>query len=143
MSAKSATAGISVTSKPRLLTQMERPELKEGVRELNGVLAEAVGPRTDNRRRATVAWDGRASCPERANRGDEENDRGAGTDRRAYQTRDKPRRPNLAKHQTKRDRTQVSERRTHQTEVCNVRHGSPRTAVVLRITYQAVSLRTA
>jgi len=123
-----------------------KPELKEGEREVDGVPAEAVGPRTDDRRRRSVAWDGRASCPEGANCGEEEKDRqegDAGADWRAEYRRDKPHRPNSVKHQTECDRAQVNERWTHQTDVCDVRRGSTRTAVVLRITCHAVSQRAA
>ena len=45
------------------------------------------------------------------------------------------------KYQAEGDRAKVDERRTDQPEVCDVPGGSSETALVLRVTYHAVSLR--
>src|SRR5439155_16513062 len=75
-------------------------ELKKREGEIDGIPAEAVGPRTDDRCRGAVAWDGRASCPEGANRGDEKRDgqdRNDGAHRRADRRRDERCRPKKMK----------------------------------------------
>jgi len=117
-------------------------ELNKGEGEIDGIPAVAVGPCADDRCRGAVAWDGRASRPERANCGDEKGDgqdRNDGAHWPADRRRDEPYRPKEMKHQADCDRAQVDERRTNQPKVCDVRPGSSETAVISRIVYQAVS----
>src|SRR4030088_390334 len=90
-------------------------ELKKRECEIDGVPAEAVGSLADDRCGRAVARDGRVSCPQRANCGDEKGDgrtcapapRG-----RADEGGAEPFRPKKMKHQAECDRAHVDERRT-------------------------------
>src|SRR5262245_60501323 len=76
-------------------------ELKKREGEIDGVPAEAVGPRADDRCGGAVAWDGGASCPQGANCGDEKGDckdRDYGAHWRADRRGDEPCRPKEMKH---------------------------------------------
>src|SRR5262245_55681235 len=94
--------------------------MKEREGEIDGVPAEAVGPRADDGCRGAIAWDGRTRCPEGANRGDEKGDgqeRHQGADRRGVRKGEEACRPDEMKHYAEGDRAKVDEWWTDEPQV--------------------------